>query len=85
MMTVQSIQCHMEVECTGHMDHTTDMVGKVGTDMATSGGDMWQLVMQLMWQGYSWMLTWQVQVDQSESDTCHHCNGDMWHTYMAYI
>jgi hypothetical protein len=24
-------------------------------------------------------------VVQSESDTCHHCKGDVWHAHMAYI
>jgi hypothetical protein len=29
--------------------------------------------------GYRWLLTWQVNVDQSRIDTCHHCKGDTWH------
>jgi hypothetical protein len=30
-------------------------------------------------EGYIWLLTWQVYVDQSGIAMCHRCKGDTWH------
>jgi hypothetical protein len=43
--------------------------------MVASGVDTWQGD----W-AYGWIM-WQVQVGQSESDTCHPCSGDTWHVH----
>jgi hypothetical protein len=76
MMTVQFVQCHVADDYTGRMAIQMTWQGIVISYVEASGGDMWQ---------GDWAygrVTWMCTGHQSGSDTCHPCNGDMWHVYM---
>jgi hypothetical protein len=78
MMIVQSVQCHVGADCTGRMDIQLT----------------WQAQLVLMWQllevtcgrmtGHT-DVDVDEQVDQFESDTCHHYKGDTWHIHTTYV